>query len=176
MSDYVFPVVKIGEVVASGDSATAALGVGMVAEKPGKRFRLVQLSLSGGAGTTFGSGSGVESAKEKVFEWVTEASFLVRPCNAATDRVAGVSPSETKLVLTHGDLFWLQIDGLAYVVTASDGSTAAGQTVIPDDDTDLGKVTTSGGSTFTEGVTVGMALETQGSADSRAQIRLKLVP
>lgn len=167
MPNYHAPGLRLSESVAGADFARVLALVGTEFEiEPGKRYRYVQLSNSGG----FGTGSGVDAAKEKVFEWVDQLAFTVKPANAATDRPAGVSPSETPN-LANGDVFAVQIEGECYVVTASDGTLTAGQQVVGDDDTDLGKVTGSGGTTESQAA-FAIALESVGTGDTRGRIRL----
>lgn len=164
---YHAPGLKIGEAVASADHARMADLLGTTFHKsPGKEFRYVKLNHSGG----FGTGSGADAAKNKVFEWVDQLLFTVKPANAATDRVAGVSPSETPN-LADGDIFPVQIDGECVVTVASDGALVAGEFVIGDDDTDLGKVT-SGSTTETPGVDFAIALEAQATGDGTARARI----
>lgn len=159
--------IKVGDsMLASTYTVLAAsLGVEWDAE-PGKTYRLVKLNHSGGFGTT---GTSLD-AGAKLFEWVDEDLYTVKPANAATDRAAGVSVVGQKN-LADGDIFALQIDGQCYVTTASDGALVEGEFVIGDDDTDLGKVT-SGTTTETPGVDFAIALAAQASADSTCLVRI----
>lgn len=159
--------IKAGEAAAAATYPRLADSLGAEWEQePGKVFRLVKLNHSGGFGTT---GTSLD-AGAKVFEWVDEDLYTVKPANAATDRVAGVS-IVGQANLADGDVFQIQIDGQCYVTTASDGALVEGEFVIGDDDTDLGKVT-SGTTTETPGVDFAIALAAQASADSTCLVRI----
>jgi hypothetical protein len=130
-----------------------------------KKYRLVKL-----ASADFGTGSGADAAKNKVFKWSSQADWTVVPAVAATDKICGVTPSTTPNLVV-GDLFLIQIRGRCTVTNASDGACVAGEYVIGDDDADKGKVT-SGSTTHTEGVDFAIALESNATGDGEVDIEI----
>lgn len=149
----------LGDAVAAASAPRLADLLGTVFHtEPGKAYRLVKL-----ASANFGTGSGADAAKNKVFEWSDRSNWTVVPAAQATDRICGVSVSQQVNLLV-GDIFLVQIKGRCTLTCASDGASVAGEYVIPDDDTDKGKVT-SGSTTYTEGVDFAQALETQATGD-----------
>lgn len=127
-----------------------------------KRFRLVQANVT----------SSVSSAGAKTWKWSSRSAWTVTPTTAKTDVVAGVS-DENLGQIDDDDYFLVQTDGRAEVTQGDDSGNrvTAGELVIPDDDTDEGKVITSG-SSFTAGVSFARAIDTATSTDEVVTVEI----
>lgn len=157
----------------SGSELEAALNklLGSEIEGPeGTRFRLVRLNSSALAGTS-NADTQADPPGRRTMKYSTAQAWDVEPTTAATDRPCGITVTN-QVTLADNDFLWVQIEGMAEAYQGDDATnTTAGDFVGPDDDADKGKVISTT-TTFTYGVTVGRALETQNGNDVAIEIMI----
>lgn len=169
-------VLPIGSKAAGADNPNLLKNLGQEVEgQAGSRWRLVQLDYATGLST---AGAAADGPGAKIFNYTGEVTdgYKVEPCNAATDRPCGVSHPD-QVTLVHGDVFWVQIEGICTLTNSDDGTdTTAGDFVGGDNDADRGKVL-SVTTNFAYGVAPFRALQTQAAVDGTflAMIMHKLV-